>query len=525
MTSAQAAHAALGYGGFMLGGMALALPMAALREVVPMASLGPLPTPNPAVVGGLNLRGVAVPVLDLRLLLGQTAEPLAAPCVVVMVHEGHILGLLASAVTGIFQTADGEVKHVRSDAGAMAICQGTLVRADDGAMVGILSPAAIAAQPHVPLTEDPEPQRSRPLAEAVAGSAPDGDSLSDIEAHFPVMLLRCGGIALSIDALSVAATLTAPSVTPSALAQGHCKGVIAHAGMSVPAVDLQAMLNLGALPCDDAQQAFVLNTAEGAVAFLISEVLDVVRCRRDAVIPVPAFALPHPALFAGALPASALPADATERGDVIRSQCLLIDGEALRAQEQVHNLASVAQRRQGAQTAQAGQGDDARSFAKAMHDGQGAQPLLTYMLAGETATPLNQIQEIVSWRPDMAVLEPRGKLLGMLVQRGVSVPVVCLNGLLGLPAPAMNATVSVLLVASDGECVGFAVTQLRSIETSSWEPSLQGGPSPHSHAGQSLRTRQLAKVGPPGEERMLPVLDLQAMARQLQSGALAATPA
>jgi purine-binding chemotaxis protein CheW len=52
------------YGGFALSGMHLALPMDALREVVPSEDWIPLPCPNPSVVGGVNLRGVVVPVLD-----------------------------------------------------------------------------------------------------------------------------------------------------------------------------------------------------------------------------------------------------------------------------------------------------------------------------------------------------------------------------------------------------------------------------------------------------------------------------
>ncbi len=512
-------HSAEGYGCFVLGHMALALPMRALREVVPLTPLSALPTLNPAVIGGLNLRGVVVPVVDLRLVLGQTPEPLTSPCIVIMMHEGYILGLLVSAVTGILQVSETEVKHMRSDAGEAAICQGTIVRNEDGAMLAVLSPAAIAGLPHMPQTADPEPQRSHAHDIDVATDA----SAHDADVHMPVMLVRCGELTLAMDAVAVAATLSTPHITPSALSQGHCKGVIEHAGMTVPAVDLLSMLNLRASPSDEAQQAFVLNTAEGAVAFLISEVMDVVRCRRDAVVHMPAFALPHPELFLGTLPLDAMPDDVSGRNRVHSAQFLLINATALRTHELVSSLASVVQRRHGPQSINSGAQGDALSFARAMHTdaSQGVRSLLTYTLAGEVATPLTQIQEIVPYRADMAVFQGHAQLMGMLVHRGVSIPVMNLCGMLNLPAPEITSATSVLLVESAGESVGFVVPQLRSIETTDWAPTTQDGPATARPSSGLLDTKQLAKVGQAGEERMLPVLDLQSLAKRLQSSARA----
>lgn len=516
-------HCAQGHGCFELGQMALALPMSALREVVPLTPLSALPTPNPAVIGGLNLRGVVVPVLDLRLALGQHAEPLASPCVVIMVHEGYILGLLAASVTGIFQANDGEVKHMRSDAGEAAICHGTIVRSDNATMVAVLSPAAIAGLPHVPQTADHEPQRSRPTDPQLTTETQQDET----QGHFPVMLVRCGELTLAMDALAVAATLSAPHVTPSALTQGHCKGVIAHAGLSVPAVDLLSLLDLKTDSDNDSRQAFVLNTPEGAVAFLITEVMDVVRCQRQDVLHMPSFALPHPELFQGTLPLDALPRDVAGRSHVHSAQFLLIDAQALRTHEMVCSLASVVQTRhnKGA-SGQAVFGEDARSFARAMHGNtrQGMQSLLTYALAGEVATPLSQIQEIVPYRSEMAVFQGHTHLLGMLVHRGASIPVMSLCGMLNLPAPEITPDMSVLLVESEGDSVGFAVPQLRSIESSNWasdgkaEIDAAGSHTDRMRSGL-LDTKSLARVGQPGEERMLPVLDLKTMALSLRKGA------
>ena len=58
-----------GFGVFQLASMQLALPLGALREVVPLGTLEALPAPAGSVVGGLDLRGAIVPVLDITRLL------------------------------------------------------------------------------------------------------------------------------------------------------------------------------------------------------------------------------------------------------------------------------------------------------------------------------------------------------------------------------------------------------------------------------------------------------------------------
>ena len=70
----DAAPGLVGFGGFTLGGMSLALPMAALREVLPCAGLTPLPCPAPAVPGGVDLRGTTVAAL-----VDRFRSPLATP--------------------------------------------------------------------------------------------------------------------------------------------------------------------------------------------------------------------------------------------------------------------------------------------------------------------------------------------------------------------------------------------------------------------------------------------------------------
>lgn len=528
------------YGGFRLGGMDLALPMTSLREVVPYSPLTRLPCPAACVIGGINLRGVMVPVVDLRIVLGlPTAEAThstGAPdtahrtataqtpwrSVIIMVHGGHILGLLVDGVSGVFSSAGIGPRATHTDDPVAALFSAAVPADDSGTLVSVLSPDAINCLPQVPRVPDPEPARQQvdrlPTLTDVADTA------------VPMVLMRCGHTALAIDAQAVHATLLAPHVARSVLSQGSCRGCIDYAGEQVAAIDLMAWCGLGSLDSEAAtQQAFVVQLAHGRVAFLIDAVIDVVRTQPQDVITLPAFALPRAALFAGTLPLSALSIDAASQASHFGGQppahYLLLDSQQLRLDPEVSAMAET-----NTPSAPTGPGSaaaltaDARAFTAGVAAGAGRRSLVTFTLEREAATPLSELTEILPYPHDMARIGDPGPLLGIMVNRGRSIAVMCLSQMvLGQPA-ALSAATSVLVVASAGELLGFSVPSLRTIESTDWEPELPA----HAAAGAnglaitaSAPARQLALVGSGATERMLPVLDLQALARGLQARAAA----
>lgn len=497
-----------GYGGFTLGGISLALPMAALREVVPCIALIQLPTAAPCVIGGIDLRGVLVPVIDLRIVLGREASDCARPCVVLMVHGGSILGLLCDGVTGVFFSRKGHLSRATSTStdAIASLLAGSIRREDDGTLVNVLSPQALVQLPLVPLVVDPEPGRQLTLTDASAVVINDQS--------VPVMLFRCGQVPLAIDAMSVHATLSEPRVQPSVLARGHCRGVLDYAGQQIPVVDVLGLCGFGEGSAADTgdHHAFVVRLDTGLLAFLVDKVLDVARTLPGDVMRVPAFALPHPRLFAGGLSLSGLPADVVQQFPTAISQFLLLDGAALKTDPQLLELArmGLGEERYGARV-QIG-----ASSEMDMVQGTGQRSMVTYQLGVETASPIEQIMEILPYTCDVSIFEVRGALLGLVAHRGRSIPVLCLCRLVGLPSPAVSPAVSVLVVEVDGVLTGFAVPTLRSIESADWEPALPrmgvGGPD---ELACALQSRQLAQVRGGGPPRMLKVLDLQRVARAL----------
>lgn len=357
--------------GFALGSMQLALPLSAVREVTSCTSWFAVPSAAACVVGGINFRDVIVPLLDLRILLGQGVETPAYPCAVIIVHDGHILALLVDEVTGVFCCDAGKLNRIHVIDPVAAIFFASLRRPDNQALVSVLSPQAIWALPQIPTVADPEPQR-----QLLASTADEPVNASHA---VPMLLLRCGAFALAVDAMVVHATIANALVMASALSMGaHCLGVIDYGGYSIPALDLQGYCGLGSAGAGMCLQAFIVSYDHGQIAFLVGAVIDVVATVAEDLIAVPAFALPHPTLFAGAIAALALSREVIERSRLQANQYLVIDAAALKGCFELINLSRINAAADGVQGLASVQGANQRA-------------MIIYDFPGETATPLEQL--------------------------------------------------------------------------------------------------------------------------------------
>lgn len=535
------------YGGFHLGALQLALPIDALREVVPRGALCALPSACTGVVGGIELRGVLLPVLDLHRLLGRAGAPgAAAPdepdtpdCddaqvtqaanVIVLAHEGRRLGLLADGVSGVFEGTciEPALREAPPDAGDLFA--GSVRRATDDRMLSVLSPGALARLEHLPVVDEAQ---DGACARTRAAPAADAD-----DAGRYAMIFRCGRTALAIDAVAVAGTIADPPVLASALAMGSCRGVLEHGGQRIAAVDLAALCGLTAEAGAAPRQAFVLRIDDGAVGLLVDEVIEIVPVAARQIAPLPALRTTEAALFGGMLPSSILPLDLPARARIDGAGCLQFDVAALRALPELQSLAQTNTPCASVPTSALG-GWSRRPGAAA------GRSMLLYDAAGDMATPIEQIAEILPF-PSIAQPEsgsaidgastpasvgsPRlsraaeaieaAGILGLMTERGRSILVLDLVRILRGRAPA-DAPGAILVVQVGTDHVGFAVARLRAIEAAGWEPVLPAlarrAPERTSSRLESiLRSGILAVVGPHQDERLVPVLDLRALAEQL----------
>ena len=98
---------------FRLAAQAYALPVACLREIVPLAQLSRPPALPPLLAGFLNLEGRAVPVVRLARLLGAAEQRTGLYTPVLILRGDSSVALLVDAVEGIVTLDDAALVPIR----------------------------------------------------------------------------------------------------------------------------------------------------------------------------------------------------------------------------------------------------------------------------------------------------------------------------------------------------------------------------------------------------------------------------
>jgi len=111
----QAAAASAQFLSFMLGQDMFAMGILAVREILEYAGVTPVPQMPPAISGVINLRGTAVPVLDLARRLEREPSPIGKrTCIIVVEVAGEegpfVIGILVDAVNAVLDIAAADIE-------------------------------------------------------------------------------------------------------------------------------------------------------------------------------------------------------------------------------------------------------------------------------------------------------------------------------------------------------------------------------------------------------------------------------
>lgn len=490
-------------GAFRRGGLQLGLAVEVLREVVPRTALHPLPGTGGAVVGGIDLRGTVVPVVDLDHRPEGGPGEQQGEVVAVLAHEGRLLGLLADSVEGILECRNAALNRFEAAGEVLALLRGGFVREDDRSVVAVLEPARLAER--FPMVDEP-PRGAAGAWQAAHGSLPA-----------TLVLMHTGSVPLAVDAELVHTTLVNPVIERSALSECGCLGVVEIDAKAVPVLDFLAFCGLGRMRPGGPLQAFVLRYPEGLLVLAVERILDVVAAS-SARLAEGSGSLPE-GLFRGALTTAGLP-PRTPCAAVDRlAYFLLLDSARLRDDPALRRLAGL---NTPVRREQPLPGSGPRRTQPVR--GRRRQ-VLTADVGAEVAATLAQVLEIVGWT-EGAVLDTGGDRPGLLVSRSRAVPVFDLAIVLGMPGRPRTPTASILVVATtDGQRVGFTVPALGTIAE-----------AVDSEAGGEQVMASFERAGVPGvwsavtlhadgEMRMGALLDLAALADSLLEQILALSAA
>jgi purine-binding chemotaxis protein CheW len=127
---------------FHSSGLNCAFPLQAVREIVPMATLSCPPGLPSGLVGFLDLRGTAIPIVRLDRLfdLPRQHAGLHTPMIVLRGVAGPI-GILVEYVRGIVEVAAAQLVSIPAD-GTFQGCATHAVQLG-GELISVLSPATL----------------------------------------------------------------------------------------------------------------------------------------------------------------------------------------------------------------------------------------------------------------------------------------------------------------------------------------------------------------------------------------------
>ncbi len=441
------------YGLLDVAGTILAVNALHIREATPYPErISPMAASFPGLLGAMILRDDTIPLVSLRTLLGIGGDCGAEDeVVIVLSHEGRLVGLVVDALRGMTATQDSQTARMGL-VGSGEPPTGARNFVHDGAVVGILEPETVFGIAGLPFSDRSLRVRN-----------PDGSSRSGHSGQRAAYLLSSYQnhlIAFPVD--DVQATIPMTPLADSPVVHGYCDGVITYHGHDIPVVDTLQVLGIGSNFSRPERSASVALRfgGNGYLAMEIDRFFDIVHCSLAEIRPLPAVISTRQDLFLGVYEA--------EDG----RHYLVVDPEACRGDQDLANLASstLPETAQDAED----QGGRRRSLSRDLY--------LVFRAAKRVASRLTDIVEIIRLPPQMHYCDVRHDgYMGTISHRSQLVPVFSIANMLGDFPFYEEEKASVLLFREGDQLFGMAIEQLEAVER------CQPAPPPASDMVQSQK--------------------------------------
>ncbi len=467
----------------------VALDGLALEQVVNWpAHLQRHPLTGGALLGLFSLRGKALPLIDLRHLLGADHDEPRAAKVAIVNHEGGRFGLAIDGVSDVVKIDAQQICRLQQPHASPALLP-ELALLGEERMVYLLDLAALAALPEVLMAQ------VRPTA-ALAPTQQANYALRHL------FVFECDRQRFAVDARAITELVDRPELQASKFGHEYCLGIANRRGVDVPALNLSLTLGLEVdVDLQSKQQLLVLTSTEGyRIGFAYDHLVAIERVRAQDILPIPTYGLREPSLFAGVI------------GRTNGSQALLLEHVALLDRPQTLNFAKIHQTSPPA----AGLGvTDTQRFNQAC---------LVFHAPVQFVVALEQILETLQIPEAFIGLpQPENHLLGQFNLRGEQIPLICLSSLIEGSPQAPGIESRVLLVRGAQRSFGLAVCSTDSIEAfnHSSDRHPEGWRAGESKAASAnSRVRSLVSIGNGEQNRWVTLIDLKKVVADLERRAL-----
>ncbi|WP_422026398.1 chemotaxis protein CheW [Roseovarius sp.] len=283
------------YGSFWLDGIEFALRAGVIREVVnEPATISAMPLSPRFMRGLINLRGMIIPVVDLRELLEFPAGQPSDRKVAIVEDGDHRIGLLVDRTGEVlkveerfrvdFRPRDGQVKDV--------VVEG-LLKLDGGErIVQILDPCEILSLEKVP------------RGQALSGLP--GDQGPSRGRRFNCLSFQFGHTTCAIDLRHVKEVMDAPEIMDSILVHDCFIGITNLRGAVIPVADFRKFMGDAAdlrstRETPPKRKMLVVQTDGGPIGLLVYSIDSIIACFEDEVLQFTKLALPRADIVEGCL--------------------------------------------------------------------------------------------------------------------------------------------------------------------------------------------------------------------------------
>ena len=430
----------MAFGMVRIGQITLGIAIDQMSEVCHVNAPVPLPIPSASLLGGFELRGSLVPLLDVSRICSQGPETEQPHLAVVLRHAEAVIAFYVDEVMGIATCSEKDVQtFLHGDALGQPTIKG-LFRNDDQ-FVSILDVPKVFDLPDVYAAQRP-------------GLSDKGETAERLTRQ---LTFKAGGAIFSVPAIEVYAAVPRQEIKVTAITAGPCLGEISYYGRRVPVACPVSLLGIGEIRERGPSEVVVMRFPDDTLLGLAVEAIRNIESfteDREAKIPLTADG------SKGLISHLSVQSDGT--------QIYAVDIAAFHQDAETTTLASLSEQAVEEQKETVANTVDDTN-ANVVRE---RERYLVVQAGTRVAIPLAQVTCILNPPAETTpAAEPYAGFRGYFSRLGQSVALFgladCLHGGAGGGA-AQDAQVRIVLTGEEDAQVGFEVDQVISIEESQW---------------------------------------------------------
>lgn len=423
------------YGSFLIDGMEFALPVGFVQEVVnEPEEVSAIPLSPSYMIGLFNLRGMIVPMIDLREIFGFEPATKTGGRKIAIIEDGEMhLGLVFDATGEVIHARKSErvAFSSREDGIKDVISEGVLKLDNGERILQVLNPYEVLKLERVPRVKKDGQQNGK---------------LAQLGKRKHCISFEVGHSKYGFELEYVQEVIEVPEIKKSFLSHGYVLGSINLRGRIVPIVDFRGFVGkkdvaAKAVYGSASNKLLIMNLLEGQIGLLVYSIDSIIPYYPSDVMPISSLAMPRDAIFQGCLP--------VDNSDLV----MLFDHDETMKQPELIAAAQCCQELYP---------DGVDQEEKTIGSRQ-RRTFITFSADTDFAMDITKVREVIE-RPERLMKPPNAPLsvAGMFNLREEMITLIDLRVLYELE-PSQSTSQKVVIFDSEGQKYGIAVDSVKEI--------------------------------------------------------------